>query len=46
MKWWLSNVAAMFGTLLLLSEMLDMPMMRREMKDGLYRPVSFILAQT
>ena len=29
----------------LLSEMLDMPMMRREMKDGLYRPVSFILAQ-
>ena len=44
-NWWLSNVASMFGTLLFLSQMLDMPMMRREMKDGLYRPVSFILAQ-
>lgn len=45
MSWWLSNVAAMFGTFPLLTQMLDMPILRREMKDGLYRPVSFILAQ-
>uniref|UniRef100_A0A7S0ZUN7 ABC transporter domain-containing protein n=1 Tax=Noctiluca scintillans TaxID=2966 RepID=A0A7S0ZUN7_NOCSC len=45
MNWWLSNVAAMFGTLPLLTQMLDMPILRREMKDGSYRPVSFILAQ-
>jgi len=45
MSWWLSNVAPMFGTLPLVGQMLDMGMLRREMKDGMYRPLSFILAQ-
>ena len=46
MSKWLSSVGPMFGTLPLVVQALDMSMLRREMRDGMYRPVSFILAQS
>jgi len=44
LQWWVGNLAPAFGILPLLSLSFDAATVRREMKDGMYHPLAYVLA--
>jgi len=44
--WWVSNSAPMLGVLAVAAQWIDSQTLRRELQDGIYHPISYVIAKT